>query len=96
MIVAMLHPESSGCKEQLSKPILSAMATTAAKKLASRLKQLRKEHGLTQQAAATRCRIKYKYYQEHESGKPRDVRLSTLERMAKGFDVTLSKLFDFD
>ena len=72
------------------------MATATAKKLARRLRELRHKQGLTQQQAAAKCRIKYKYYQEHESGSPRDVRLSTLERMAKGFGVPLSELFDFE
>jgi transcriptional regulator with XRE-family HTH domain len=72
------------------------MASTVAKKLARRLRELRKEHGFTQQEAAARCRIKYKYYQEHEGNKPRDVRLSTLEKIAKGFGVRLSKLLDFE
>lgn len=71
------------------------MISTVAKKLARRLRELRKEHGLTQQEAAVRCKIKYKYYQEHEGNKPRDVRLSTLEKIAKGFGVELSELFDF-
>lgn len=72
------------------------MASTAAQKLAKKIRELRKKDGLTQQEAAVRCRIKYKYYQEHESGSPRDVRLSTLEKMAKGFDVSLSELLDFE
>ena len=69
------------------------MVSPAAKKLAKRIRELRKERGLTQWEAAKRCRIKYKYYQEHESSNPRDIRLSTAERLAKGLDVSLSELF---
>ena len=70
------------------------MASEAAKLLAKRIKELRKERGWTQEEAAKKCRIKYKYYQEHESGSPRDMRLSTMEKLAKGFGVSLSELFD--
>jgi len=70
------------------------MASKASKKLSVTLKRLRQERGWTQQEAASQCRIKYKYYQEHESSKPRDVRLSTLEKLATGFDIPLADLFD--
>lgn len=72
------------------------MSSPASKKLAKRIKELRKKRGLTQEEAAKKCGIKYKYYQEHEGGKPRDMRVSTAERIAKGLDVKMSKLFDFD
>jgi transcriptional regulator with XRE-family HTH domain len=67
----------------------------AAKNLAKRIQELRIERGLTQEEAAKKCRIKYKYYQEHESQlHPRDMRLSTMEKIATGFNVTLSELFE--
>jgi len=70
------------------------MVFLASKKLAKRIQALRKERGLTQEEAAKKCGIKYKYYQEHESKTPRDMRLSTLEKIAKGFDVGISELFE--
>ena len=62
-------------------------------KLAKRIKELRLERGLTQEEAAKKCGIKYKYYQEHEGSKPRDMRLSTMEKIAKGLGITLVELF---
>jgi len=68
---------------------------TTAQKLAKRIKELRIERGWTQEEAAKHCGIKYKYYQEHESSKPRDMRLSTMEKIAKGLNVDLTDLFKF-
>lgn len=72
------------------------MSSQAAQKLAKRLKELRRERSWTQEEAAKHCGIKYKYYQEHESSTPRDVRLSTLEKIGKGFGISLRQLFDYD
>ena len=70
----------------------SRMTSDIAKKLAKHLKELRAEHGLTQEEAARKCKLEYKYYQRYESTKPRDMRLSTLEKIAKGFGVEPSDL----
>lgn len=69
------------------------MATPTRKLLANRIKGLRIKTGLTQEKFAEKIGIKYKYYQEYESKKPRDIRLSTLEKIAKGLHISLSKLF---
>lgn len=69
------------------------MSLTTAQKLAKRIKELRIERGWTQEEAAKRCGIKYKYYQEHEGSNPRDIRLSTMEKIAKGFSIELADLF---
>ena len=68
------------------------MSSATAKKLAKRIKELRLERGLTQEEAAKKCGLKYKYYQEYEGKKPRDMRLSTMEKIAKGFGVSVSDL----
>ena len=57
--------------------------------------ELRQERGWTQEEAAKKCGIKYKYYQEHEGSTPRDMRLSTMEKLADGFGVSLSELVSF-
>jgi transcriptional regulator with XRE-family HTH domain len=72
------------------------MASIAAKKLAKRIQELRKTRGLTQEEAAKKCGIKYKYYQEHEGKSPRDFRLSTMEKIARGLGVSLAELFNSD
>jgi transcriptional regulator with XRE-family HTH domain len=53
------------------------------KLLLERLKQLRVHRGLTQEAFAEEAQISYKYYQAVEAGRKIDLRLSTLERLAK-------------
>ncbi|MFA6527585.1 MAG: helix-turn-helix transcriptional regulator [Candidatus Babeliales bacterium] len=70
--------------------------TTLTKKLAQRIKELRLERGLTQEEAARKCHMEYKYYQRYEGSDPRDMRLSTMEKLANGFDIPLWKLLKFD
>ncbi|MCK5019786.1 MAG: helix-turn-helix transcriptional regulator [Candidatus Peribacteraceae bacterium] len=60
--------------------------------MAKRITELRLERGLTQEEAAKKCGLKYKYYQEYEGKSPRDMRLSTMEKVAKGFDVDIREL----
>jgi transcriptional regulator with XRE-family HTH domain len=52
-------------------------------RLLSRLKALRVGIGLTQEQFAERSGISYKYYQAVEAGRKKDLRLSTLDRLAK-------------
>lgn len=80
----------------MSIPILFGMHQDLPKKLSKRLRALREERGLTQEEAADLCKVPYKNYQWYESGTPRDMRLSTLGRIAKGFDMTASELLDFE
>jgi transcriptional regulator with XRE-family HTH domain len=58
-------------------------------RLLVRLKALRLGRGLTQERFAEESGISYKYYQAVEAGRKRDLRLSTLDRLAKahGMDV---------
>ena len=70
------------------------MTSNLAKRLAKYLKALREERGLTQEEAARLCKMEYKYYQRYEGSKPRDMRLSTLEKIAKGFSVSPSELLN--
>jgi transcriptional regulator with XRE-family HTH domain len=62
-------------------------------KLLARLKELRKLHGLTQEAFSEKSGISYKYYQAIEGGRKRDLRLSTLERLTKAYGIELWQLF---
>jgi transcriptional regulator with XRE-family HTH domain len=61
--------------------------------LLTRLKELRKFHRLTQEAFSEQSGISYKYYQAIEGGHKRDLRLSTLERLAKAYGLELWQLF---
>ncbi len=58
----------------------------------TRLKQLRQLRGVTQEEFAERSGISYKYYQAVEAGRKPDLRLSTSERLAKGFGIDVHEL----
>lgn len=62
------------------------------KHLLNRLRALRKAHGLTQEAFAEISGITYKYYQQIERGRKPDLRLSTLERLAKAYGIEVHQL----
>lgn len=58
------------------------MGDESVQRLLVRLKALRVERGLTQEQFAERFGFSYKYYQAVEAGRKRDLRLSTLDRLA--------------
>ena len=60
-----------------------------------RLRQLRKKYGYTQQKLAELANVEYKHIQRLEGKSPCDVKLSTLEKIAKAFKIPLSKLLEF-
>lgn len=64
-------------------------------KLAKRLKQLREKAGLTQEEFAERAGMDYKFYQRIEANRKADIRLSTLERIAAAYRISLATLFHF-
>ena len=63
--------------------------------LAQRLRKLRNKLGLTQEEMAERVGMDVRYYQRLESNKPNAVKIDTLDKLAKAFKVTPSKLLDF-
>lgn len=67
-----------------------------AKRLLARVKQLRESLELTQEQFAERAGLGYKYYQSVEAGRRRDIRLSTLEKLAKACGLELWELLNFD
>ncbi|MBU1061884.1 MAG: helix-turn-helix domain-containing protein [Candidatus Omnitrophica bacterium] len=60
-----------------------------------RLRNLRKKYGYTQQKLAELAEVEYKHIQRLESKRPCDIKLSTMEKIAKAFDISLSELLDF-
>ena len=64
-------------------------------RLSDRIRQLRQKHGYSQQKLAELAEIEYKHIQRLESQKPCDVKLSTLEKLAKALKVSLPKLLSF-
>lgn len=65
-------------------------------KLAKRLRTLRQQHGYTQQRLSELTNIDYKHIQRLESKKPSAATIDTLEKLAKTFNISLSKLLDFE
>ena len=64
-------------------------------KFAQRIKSLRKKYGYTQQELSELADIDYKHIQRLESKNPCDVKLSTIEKLAKAFKISCSKLLYF-
>ena len=75
---------------------MSAVANEMAKRLIARLRELREAHGLSQEAFAERAGLKYKHYQSIEAGRKIEMRLSTLQKLAKAFGMELWELLNFD
>jgi transcriptional regulator with XRE-family HTH domain len=62
------------------------------KRLLERLRALREVHGLTQEQFSEISGIAYKYYQAIEAGRKPDLRLSTLERLARSYGLEVHQL----
>jgi len=59
------------------------------------LKDLRRKKKITQEELAYLAELEYKYIQRLESKKPSSPTLNTLQKLAKAFNINLSKLLDF-
>jgi transcriptional regulator with XRE-family HTH domain len=71
------------------------MNTTINLKFAKRLKELRGKNGYTQKELSDLAGIGYKHYQRYESENPPFAKLDFIEKLAKAFKTTPSKLLDF-
>jgi transcriptional regulator with XRE-family HTH domain len=71
------------------------VANETIKRLLARVKALREALGLSQEAFAERAGLTYKYYQHVEAGRRRDIRLSTVEKLAKACGLEPAELLDF-
>ena len=69
------------------------MRKNAARRFQECIRQLRLEHGWTQEHAAEKCGIGYKLYQLYELGIKQNPGLLTLEKIAYGFDLEIHELF---
>lgn len=67
-----------------------------ANRLLARIRELREAKGLTQEAFAEKAGLAYKYYQHVEAGRRRDIRLSTLVKLAKALGLEPWQLLNFD
>ena len=57
-----------------------------------RIKELRKQTGLSQEKFALKIGMDRTYYASIESGK-RNVSLKNIEKISSGFDISISQLF---
>ena len=71
------------------------MDTAIRLKLAKRLKELRKRKELTQEQLSELSGIDYKHIQLLESSKAPAAKLDTIEKLAKAFGISPSKLLKF-
>lgn len=71
------------------------MSTSIEVRFAKRLRDLRKKHKITQEYLAGISGVDYKHIQRLESKNPPAVRINTLEKIAKAFNISVSKLLDF-
>ena len=63
-----------------------------AKQLGDRIKELRKETGLSQEKFALKIDMDRTYFATVESGK-RNISLQNIEKIANGLNITISELF---
>lgn len=64
-------------------------------KLGRKIKEFRRERKLTQEELAELIKTSYKYIQRIEGKTPPDIRLSTIEKLAKALKTTPSELLKF-
>ena len=63
--------------------------------LGIQIRAVRQKRGLTQEQLAELTKTSYKYIQRIEGKTPPDIRLTTLEKIAKALKTTPSKLLNF-
>ena len=71
------------------------MIDTINTKLGRKIKEFRRRKGITQEQLAELTKTSYKYIQRIEGKTPPDVRLSTIEKLAKALKVKPVELLDF-
>lgn len=63
-------------------------------KTAKRIKELRRKRGYTQEKLSELSGIDYKYLQRMEGKSPPNIKIETIERLAKAFEISVSKLLE--
>ncbi len=63
--------------------------------LARQLRKFRAKQKLTQEEIAEKAGLDARYYQRLESRRPGAVKIDTIDRLAKAFKISCSKLLDF-
>jgi transcriptional regulator with XRE-family HTH domain len=62
------------------------------KKLANRIRKLRKENKFTQEELSEKSGVSYKHIQKLEGNYMHDPKLDTLKKIAGAFNISVSKL----
>ncbi len=65
-------------------------------KLSKRIRELRKTNNLTQEQLADLSGVDYKHIQLLESNNPPAIKIDTLEKISKTFNISCSQILDFD
>ena len=60
-----------------------------------KIKELRKKAALTQEELAEKTGLDYKYLQKIEGKSPTNLKLETIEKLAKALKISPAKLLDF-
>jgi len=68
------------------------MSTIIGVKLSKKIKEIRKKRGITQERLAELTKTSYKYIQRIEGKNPPDVRLTTIEKLAKALKIKPAEL----
>ena len=85
------------CKDRKRPPnFVDQMEWPTVPELTARLKALRLQKGLTQEGFAEASGISYKYYQAVELGLKKDLRLSTIIRLARAHGMEAWQLLKPD
>lgn len=63
-------------------------------KFGKKIKEIRQKRRITQEELAELAKTSYKYIQRIEGKNPPDIRLTTIERIAKALQIVLTKLLD--
>ena len=83
-----------GCQRLIHHTMIWCMSDTINRKFAKKIKEYRAKRKITQEELAYSIGTSYKYIQRIEGKTPPDIRLSTVERIAKALKITPSKLLD--
>jgi transcriptional regulator with XRE-family HTH domain len=62
------------------------------KRLLAHIRKLRERQGYTQERFAEKAGFSYKYYQALEAGRKRNLRLSTVDRLASAYGIEAYQL----
>lgn len=89
-----IHHHLWGCKELKHPAIKGCMKTLINLKVGVAIKKLRKERGLTQEQLAEMIKTSYKYMQRIEGKSPPDLRISSIQKIAKALRVKISQLIE--